>query len=592
MTFVLVDYKGGARLQGLRATCRTPSAWSPTSTRTWSSAPWCRWAPSCAAASTCWPRPAPRTSRTTSTCQASDPGLAPLPRLLIVIDEFASLARELPDFVTGLVNIAQRGRSLGIHLILATQRPSGVVSPEIRANTNLRIALRVTDASESTDVIDAPDAGAISKSTPGRAYVRLGPHVAGAVPGRPGRWPPARAPSAAERRRAVGDAARLGASWAGPRRRRARPAGQPTTPRSPTCRCSSRRSGRPPTTLGVPAAAQPVAAGAARPAAAGRPAGRRRRRRADRPARPVAVRAWRTCPAQQARRTAVDRPRHVRPPVRRRRARAAAARRRCARSPARWPGAQPRRPAPLRPRLRQRRAAAAGRAAALRRGRAAHPDPSGRRGCSAGSTAELAPPPGRARRPAASPTSTEQRSVGRRRTSGCPTSCCCSTAGRASSARLAELDGGALSDQVQTLLREGASVGIHLVITGDRQLVNAPDRRPHRGQDRPPAPGPRGLRPPRAPARASCPTTSPRAAGSAPSPRTELQFALLAPEPSAQAQAAVLRTIAAEATTRWESVPRMRASAPPQGSVTYGPDWSSVRMAAALGWPARRGRGS
>lgn len=103
-----------------------------------------------------------------------DPSLAPLPRLLIVIDEFASLARELPDFVTGLVNIAQRGRSLGIHLILATQRPSGVVSPEIRANTNLRIALRVTDASESADVIDAPDAGHIAKSTPGRAYVRLG----------------------------------------------------------------------------------------------------------------------------------------------------------------------------------------------------------------------------------------------------------------------------------------------------------------------------------------------------------------------------------------------------------------------------------
>ncbi|MGL5810684.1 MAG: FtsK/SpoIIIE domain-containing protein, partial [Nocardioides sp.] len=112
-----------------------------------------------------------------------------LPRLVIVIDEFASLARDLPDFVTGLVNIAQRGRSLGIHLILATQRPGGVVSPEIRANTNLRIALRVTDAAESTDVIDAKDAAAISKSTPGRAYVRLGaaslvPFQAGRVGGR------------------------------------------------------------------------------------------------------------------------------------------------------------------------------------------------------------------------------------------------------------------------------------------------------------------------------------------------------------------------------------------------------------------------
>ncbi|MGH3711044.1 MAG: FtsK/SpoIIIE domain-containing protein, partial [Pseudonocardiaceae bacterium] len=56
------------------------------------------------------------------------PGLPLLPRLLIVIDEFASLVRELPDFVTGLVDLARRGRSLGIHLILATQRPSGVVS--------------------------------------------------------------------------------------------------------------------------------------------------------------------------------------------------------------------------------------------------------------------------------------------------------------------------------------------------------------------------------------------------------------------------------------------------------------------------------
>ncbi|HEV3381417.1 MAG TPA: FtsK/SpoIIIE domain-containing protein [Trebonia sp.] len=113
----------------------------------------------------------------------------PMPRLLIVIDEFASMVRDLPDFVTGLVNIAQRGRSLGIHLILATQRPSGVVSADIRANTNLRIALRVTDPAESTDVIDAKEAAQISKSTPGRAYVRLGhasliPFQAGRVGGR------------------------------------------------------------------------------------------------------------------------------------------------------------------------------------------------------------------------------------------------------------------------------------------------------------------------------------------------------------------------------------------------------------------------
>ncbi|MDQ3351404.1 MAG: FtsK/SpoIIIE domain-containing protein, partial [Actinomycetota bacterium] len=67
----------------------------------------------------------------------------PIARLVVVIDEFAALAAELPGFLTSLVAIAQRGRSLGVHLVLATQRPAGVVSDDIRANTNLRIALRL-----------------------------------------------------------------------------------------------------------------------------------------------------------------------------------------------------------------------------------------------------------------------------------------------------------------------------------------------------------------------------------------------------------------------------------------------------------------
>jgi DNA segregation ATPase FtsK/SpoIIIE, S-DNA-T family len=115
---------------------------------------------------------------------------APMPRLLIVIDEFAALVAELPDFVTGLVDIARRGRSLGVHLILATQRPAGVVSAEIKSNTNLRIALRVTDGGDSSDVIEAPDAAQIAKSTPGRGYARLGhssliPFQSARVGGRP-----------------------------------------------------------------------------------------------------------------------------------------------------------------------------------------------------------------------------------------------------------------------------------------------------------------------------------------------------------------------------------------------------------------------
>jgi S-DNA-T family DNA segregation ATPase FtsK/SpoIIIE len=103
-----------------------------------------------------------------------DPQLPPMPRLLLVIDEFATLAREIPDFIPGLVGIAQRGRSLGLHMVLATQRPAGVVTNDIRANTNLRISLRVTDVTDSTDVLDVPDAASISPATPGRALIRLG----------------------------------------------------------------------------------------------------------------------------------------------------------------------------------------------------------------------------------------------------------------------------------------------------------------------------------------------------------------------------------------------------------------------------------
>ncbi|HEX3335628.1 MAG TPA: FtsK/SpoIIIE domain-containing protein [Jatrophihabitans sp.] len=105
--------------------------------------------------------------------RASGP-TTPLARLVIVVDEFAALADELPDFVRGLVGVAQRGRSLGVHLVLATQRPGSAISPEIRANTTLRIALRVADPAESTDVIGAVDAALIERSQPGRAYVRTG----------------------------------------------------------------------------------------------------------------------------------------------------------------------------------------------------------------------------------------------------------------------------------------------------------------------------------------------------------------------------------------------------------------------------------
>ncbi len=96
------------------------------------------------------------------------------PRLVLVIDEFATLVKELPSFVDGVVDLAQRGRSLGIHLLLATQRPAGVITDAVRANTNLRIALRVADEADSHDVIGAADAAHIPRRVPGRTYVRRG----------------------------------------------------------------------------------------------------------------------------------------------------------------------------------------------------------------------------------------------------------------------------------------------------------------------------------------------------------------------------------------------------------------------------------
>lgn len=97
------------------------------------------------------------------------------PALVLVIDEFAALATEVPEFVDGVVDIAQRGRSLGIHLIMATQRPAGVIKDNLRANTNLRVALRMADVSDSNDVVGDPVAGTFDPSIPGRGIAKTGP---------------------------------------------------------------------------------------------------------------------------------------------------------------------------------------------------------------------------------------------------------------------------------------------------------------------------------------------------------------------------------------------------------------------------------
>lgn len=98
----------------------------------------------------------------------------PLPRLLLVIDEFAMLAKDFPDVLASLVSVAAVGRTLGVHMILATQRPAGVVNDDILANTNLRVALRVQSREDSQNVIGVPSAASIERSQMGRAYVKLG----------------------------------------------------------------------------------------------------------------------------------------------------------------------------------------------------------------------------------------------------------------------------------------------------------------------------------------------------------------------------------------------------------------------------------
>ncbi|MDE0805763.1 MAG: FtsK/SpoIIIE domain-containing protein, partial [Acidimicrobiales bacterium] len=97
------------------------------------------------------------------------------PSLVIVIDEFATLVKQLPEFVAEVIDIAQRGRSYGVHLILATQRPSSSVDDNILANTNLRISLRMLDRAESMSVLNAPDAAEIPVPLKGRCIARLGP---------------------------------------------------------------------------------------------------------------------------------------------------------------------------------------------------------------------------------------------------------------------------------------------------------------------------------------------------------------------------------------------------------------------------------
>lgn len=102
----------------------------------------------------------------------ADSTLRPLPHLVIVSDEFAELKQQHGDFMAQLIRIARIGRSLGVHLILATQKPDGVVDEQIKSNIRFKICLKVQDKSDSQGMIGRPDATLITN--PGRFYLQVG----------------------------------------------------------------------------------------------------------------------------------------------------------------------------------------------------------------------------------------------------------------------------------------------------------------------------------------------------------------------------------------------------------------------------------
>ena len=96
----------------------------------------------------------------------------PIPHLFIIIDEFAELKREEPEFMQELISVAQVGRSLGVHLILATQKPSGTVDDNIWSNSKFRLCLRVQDRQDSMDMLHRPDAAFLTQA--GRCFLQVG----------------------------------------------------------------------------------------------------------------------------------------------------------------------------------------------------------------------------------------------------------------------------------------------------------------------------------------------------------------------------------------------------------------------------------
>lgn len=102
----------------------------------------------------------------------TEDAMEPLPHLLIISDEFAELKKQEPEFMEQLISAARIGRSLGVHLVLATQKPAGVVDDQIWSNTKFRVCLRVQDRGDSFDMLKRPEAAELRDT--GRFYLQVG----------------------------------------------------------------------------------------------------------------------------------------------------------------------------------------------------------------------------------------------------------------------------------------------------------------------------------------------------------------------------------------------------------------------------------
>ncbi len=169
LNLLLIDYKGGSGLGALAALPHCVGSMTDLSSESTARALASLRAELRRREALCADQGVPDTDALRRTSPATCP-----PRLVVVIDEFRMLSDDVPTAVADLMKIAALGRSLGVHLVLATQRAQGAITPDLRANITSSILLRVQTATESQDLLGSGAAAEIPVDLPGRAFLRRG----------------------------------------------------------------------------------------------------------------------------------------------------------------------------------------------------------------------------------------------------------------------------------------------------------------------------------------------------------------------------------------------------------------------------------